>query len=176
MIKHDNFKEIYLSLKMGSTVTFFNAGVARIITPKEIQAGLISNENALALFKMFGVDNAKFCQVFEGYSGSEAKDETVNTFQMLNKNILTNFIKSGIGHGYHMVHKTGKDIHHFPIDRNFLEKASQPMSCEVRYPVGVAKRIDINVETPVFQFKFNIRNKQGGIYPSHIMADYKIKH
>ena len=36
----------------------------------------------------------------------------------------------------------------------------------------MAKRIDVYIETEEMIFKFNIRHKQGGIYPSHIMCDF----
>jgi len=40
---------------------------------------------------------------------------------------------------------------------------------------GKGKRIDIEFSNQYFDFKLNIRNKQGGIYPSHMMLDYKTK-
>ena len=36
-----------------------------------------------------------------------------------------------------------------------------------------SKRIDIEIITKSLIFNINIRNKQGGIYPSHIMCDFK---
>ena len=38
---------------------------------------------------------------------------------------------------------------------------------------GKGKRIDMTFKNPYFEFKLNIRNKQGGLYPSHLMLDYK---
>ena len=47
----------------------------------------------------------------------------------------------------------------------------------VKYPApGTAKRVDVMIDTPKFDFKLNFRNKQGGIMPSHIMCDYQIVH
>ena len=40
---------------------------------------------------------------------------------------------------------------------------------------GVAKRLDIHCESSNYKFMFNLRNKQSGLYPSHIMCDYKKK-
>ena len=37
---------------------------------------------------------------------------------------------------------------------------------------GKGKRIDIEFENRYYFFSMNIRNKQSGIYPSHIMLDY----
>ena len=40
---------------------------------------------------------------------------------------------------------------------------------------GTGKRLDIHCESSEYRFMFNLRNKQGGKYPSHIMCDYKKK-
>jgi len=40
---------------------------------------------------------------------------------------------------------------------------------------GNGKRVDIEFANDYFDFKVNIRNKQSGLYPSHIMCDYKSK-
>jgi hypothetical protein len=63
------------------------------------------------------------------------------------------------------------------MDKATAAKAVKPKSVKVRYPAtGTAKRIDILIETDLFEFKVNIRNKQGGVAPSHIMCDYSTKH
>ena len=41
--------------------------------------------------------------------------------------------------------------------------------------LGNGKRIDMEFSNAYFDFKLNIRNKQGGLYPSHLMLDYKSK-
>ena len=40
---------------------------------------------------------------------------------------------------------------------------------------GKGKRVDIEFSNQYYDFKVNIRNKQGGKYPSHIMMDYNSK-
>ena len=58
-----------------------------------------------------------------------------------------------------------------------LKKAARVETVKVMYPKsGQAKRIDVQIMTPMYEFKVNIRNKQGGLYPSHIMCDYKYRH
>ena len=37
----------------------------------------------------------------------------------------------------------------------------------------MGKRIDMTFKNSFFEYKLNIRNKQGGKYPSHLMMDYK---
>ena len=170
-------RDIFLSLKLGGTVTFFNAGVSTILNQREMQTGMVSNRQGIAVLDLFGIDNVKFCKVFNNYGkGLPVEITTENTFSKINISKLKKFIMSGIGYGYHLVHKERNTIHHMNISESDLSKFSTPSSCMVRYPIGEAKRIDIFVETPKFSLKFNIRNKQGGLYPSHIMSDYKTKH
>jgi hypothetical protein len=91
---------------------------------------------------------------------------------------LERFIRTVIGHGYALVHEhNDHSIDYYEITPKFLDKASNVISnITVLYPKGgSAKRVDIKVETDIFKLNFNIRNKQGGILPSHIMCDYKIK-
>ena len=167
-------KPIYLSLKYGATVTFFNIGVSTILKPTEINHGMISDLNGVSLLNMFGIDNMKFCRVFTEHGSKNGSEEVVDVTGKINRQALTTFIMSGVGYGYHLVHKVGSQIHHFEMTKGKLQKACTPNQVTVRYPYGTAKRVDVTVTTPVFQLKINIRNKQGGLYPTHVMADYKI--
>ena len=85
-----------------------------------------------------------------------------------------------VGYGYFLIHANNvntDDIESFYISEADVRKYVTPSSVVVQYPTGgSAKRIDVKIETPKFTFKVNIRNKQGGIFPSHIMCDYKVKH
>ena len=38
---------------------------------------------------------------------------------------------------------------------------------------SVNERIDVEIKTKDMVYTFNLRNKQGGIYPSHLMCDFK---
>ena len=66
------------------------------------------------------------------------------------------------------------------MTESFLTEASTITSPEltIYYPVGgSAKRIDIKLETKMYELNFNIRSKAAGVtYPTHIMCDYKFKH
>jgi len=71
-------------------------------------------------------------------------------------------------------------VHLFVMTEKFLQEASTITSSNltILYPVGgSAKRIDIKLETKLYELNFNIRSKAAGItYPTHIMCDYKFKH
>ena len=60
----DNNPKIYLSLKLGSTTTFFNVGIKTKLTKKEINEGIIKNRDGIKLLDLFGIDNKRFCTIF----------------------------------------------------------------------------------------------------------------
>jgi hypothetical protein len=67
----------------------------------------------------------------------------------------------------------------FDMTESFLEQASNiTTNLTIEYPVGgSAKRIDIKLETKLYELNFNIRSKAAGVtFPTHIMCDYKFKH
>lgn len=168
-------RRIYLSLKLGPTVSFFNVGVGKKLIGKEIFNGKIENEEGKKILKFFGIDEKKFIDVFQGKNKVMKPD---NTFSQVNKGRLTAFIKSGIGHGYHLVHFLNNKIVHFEMTKKMLEQSSKPLSLDIVYggAGGESKRVDMIVETPEFKLKFNLRNKTGGMNPNSMVADYKKKH
>lgn len=168
----------YLSAKFGGTVTFFNAGVRTIFTDADFAANKITNRDAKKLLAMFGIDEQRFLDTFNKYDPSTSKKrgqkDVVDAAGKANKKALQRLLITGIGMGYWMVHRKGKKVEFYEMTRDRMRKASRIQSIKILYPEpGDAKRIDIEVKTPLYIFKFNIRNKQGGIAPSHIMCDYK---
>lgn len=180
-------KKISLSLKYGSTVTFFNSGVGKIFNAEDFKKGDFSNSPiAQELFDLFGIDSTRFRNVFLNYKapdplakkGKSEKEEETIVLTQAQKQKLERFIRTVIGHGYVLVHEhSDHSIDYYEMTPKFLDKAANIISnITILYPKGgSAKRIDIKVETDIFHLNFNIRNKQGGILPSHIMCDYKIK-
>ena len=65
-VEVDN-RPIYFSLKSTGTVTFFNSGVMKVLKEVEIKKGQITNRNGLALLKLLGLNQSKFCDVFNTY-------------------------------------------------------------------------------------------------------------
>lgn len=173
----------YLSLKLGSTITLFNVGVKKYLTERDIENGKITNKQGKALLDLFGIDEDRYIQTFADYDPRQKIKNTgdvVNVISRINTRKLENFLATGIGYGYYFVHaknaKPGAPIHYAYMDRTTASNSIKVLSAQVKYPTpGSAKRIDIFIETPMFYFKINIRNKQGGISPSHIMCDYKFK-
>ena len=171
-------KPVYLSLKATGTVTFFNAGVTKFLVAEEMKKfKTIKNPQGLALLKMLGLSPVSLAQVFNSYGG-KMKRKKENVFGKMDKARFIKFLKSGIGYGFHYVHaKKPNEIHHFEMTKSFMEKLAKPTSAIAYYggKTSAGKRVDIDIDTPNITLKINIRNKQGGVYPSHIMCDYIFK-
>jgi hypothetical protein len=163
----------YLSAKFGNTLTFFNSGITKILPASEIKAGKITNSDGVALLDTFGIDNKTFCKVFNDYPDADfSKVNGASTKYSIPK--MKNLIKSGIGDGYYMVKAGGKSSQFEHIDSEYTNTASD-VSAPIIYYGGIGgngKRVDVTFESPLYKFKINIRNKQGGLYPTHIMCDY----
>ena len=170
--------EIYLSLKTGGTVTFFNSGIKTVLTSTEIKSGLIKNENGLKILDMFNINNAVFCDIFNGKLKEGYSENIWSTMSAKQKANLKTFLKSGIGHGYTIVHKLNSGIKVYEIDETYMNEAATPSSCTIYYggKTGTGKRIDMEVETKHYILKLNIRDTQGGDgYPTRMMCDYSYK-
>lgn len=164
----------YLSAKYGGTVTFFNAGVTKIFPEKEIKSGEIKNEEGKALLATLGIDNESFCAVFNYYAKGKP-GKFIPQHPEADKAKLQKLISSGIGKGYYYI-QAGKGAHQFfEVDNKYNRAASKIVGdVDVYYGGmdGKGKRVDVVFESEKYRFKVNIRNKQGGIYPTHIMCDY----
>ena len=172
-------KAYFLSLKFGGTVTFFNAGVGRIFTADQFEKGKIDNKDAKRILDIFGIDENKFIEIFTKYDKKTAKragrKQLVNATRQTNMRALLQLLVTGIGYGYWMVHEKGKKgVEFYEMTRRRMMDSAKVKRVTILYPKpGEAKRLDIEVITKLYIFKINIRNKQGGLYPSHIMCDYK---
>lgn len=189
-------REMYLSLKTSSTVTFANAGLSTLI-PVDLYSKkmgkndkkhpIITDPVVEELFKTFGIDPEKFRQIFTNYNPKDddggtkreksSKEEVSTRLTNAKKEKLENLIKSGIGYDYYLIHDHGKNnITFSKVDKKYMDSAATVTSSNITllYPTkGTAKRLDMVVQTQKYTLTFNIRNKQGGIYPTHLMMDYK---
>ena len=177
-VETDGNKKVYLSLKATGTVTFFNAGVTKVLIADEMKKfGTIKNPQGRALLKMLGLSPEKLANVFNSYGGQMKRSQETVTSKMDKQKFIA-FLKSGIGYGYHYVHaKKPTEIHHFKMTKAFMNKLANPQTAVAYYggKTSTGKRVDLEIDTPNIMLKINIRNKQGGVYPSHIMCDYIFK-
>jgi hypothetical protein len=174
----DGKKEIYLSLKTGGTVTFFNSGIKTVLSPAEIKTGKITNKDGLKILNMFNINDALFCDIYNGNLKKGYVEDVWKTMSASQKSQLKNFLISGIGHGYTIVHKLTGKTEVYEIDKTYMTEAATPKSCNVYYggKSGTGKRIDMEIETGHYILKLNIRDTQGGDgYPTRMMCDYSYK-
>ena len=171
---HKNKDIIYFSLKHGNLVSFFNVGIAKILSKNEIQAGQIENKDGLALLQLFNIDQEKFCKVF-----TDGHSERIDVTHKVNKSKLEDFIQSGIGYGYHMIHKKPSSIISFAVDKKYAQKSSKIEKVVVYYggKTGTAKRMHIEITTSQYYLSVMIRSTDGNSLgmPTHITCEYKYK-
>ena len=192
---------INLSLKSGTTVSFCNAGVSKLFPASsfakyledkrngklEYHGGSANGMSGNDFLQFFGINPIKFADVFVQYRNdkeskktkSAKKDEEDITQLIASNPNFYNFVCSVIGYNYILIHELGPDIHCYDLKTqedldNFIGRLEY---AKVLYPInGEAKRVDIIVKFSNIVIKFNIRNKQSGIFPSHLMSDYTILH
>jgi len=171
---------VFLSLKYGSTLTFINSGVGRIFTPDDYKKYFEGYTNPIGkeIFRMFGIDPITYAKVFNDYP-HKTKMPTVDVTNKCDKAAIQDLLQYAIGYGYWMVHGgTSGGVKMYEMDQAYMKKASRITgSVKLMYggSQGKGKRLDIHLESSVYKFMFNLRNKQSGLYPSHIMCDYKKK-
>lgn len=175
-----NKKEVYLSLKYGNTLTFINSGVGKIFTPDDYKKSFVGYSNPIGkeIFRMFGIDPIMYAKVFNEYP-HKGKMPTVDVTSKCDKAAIQDLLQYAIGYGYWMVHGgTSGGVKMYEMDQAYMKKAATISgSVKLMYggSQGKGKRLDIHLESSVYKFMFNLRNKQSGLYPSHIMCDYKKK-
>ena len=171
-------KEVYLSLKFGDTLTFINSGVGRIFAVNDYKKNFDNYRDPIGreIFKMFAIDKVEFANIFNNYG--KYKGKKVDVTGKCNKRSIENLLQYAIGYGYWMVHAKGNKLDMFEVTESYMKKSAKLTGRVVLHYGGArgsGKRLDIHCESSNYKFMFNLRNKQSGLYPSHIMCDYKKK-
>jgi hypothetical protein len=172
--------KVYLSLKHGNTLTFINSGVKQIFLESDYKKEFegYNNPVGLAIFEAFGIDPKLFAKTFNDYPTFPDGNMPRVVPDKWDRDAIKNLLEYAIGYGYWMVHGDGNKVTYYEMDRYFMEKAANITGgIEIMYggSMGRGKRVDIHMESSEYKFMWNLRNKQGGQYPSHIMCDYKKK-
>ena len=172
---------IYLSLKYGASVTFCNSGIKTLFDKKFFDGE--SNKKTDLFCDLFCLDPDKIREVFNNYNPGNGKrtrsqkDYVDITKELANNTKFINLLKSVIGYGFILVHKNNKghiEYYDLRTERDLDSYIGKIKKAEILYPSdGKAKRIDIVVTIDKLEIKFNIRSKDGGLLPTHLMADYK---
>ena len=178
-LRHANNKPTYLSLKYGDTLTFINSGVAKEhFLENDMKTGKVSMKSGQQILKAFGVNNQKFCKVFNDYGdGKQVDPHEVKV--KLDKTTLKKLLETAIGANYWMVHLEKNGSMYFwqitKAKNNAYSNVDGNGTLFYGGKQGRGKRIDLEFSNQYFDFQMNIRNKQSGLYPSHIMLDYTSK-
>lgn len=170
---------VYLSLKFQSTLAFANIGIQSIFTENSMKDYNL-NDTAKNIIEVFGIDENKFCDTFNNYphSGkiSGYEQDVTNT---CNKNAMNKLLRQMMGYGYVMVHGKGVGkVDIYEVDDAYLNKSTNVMGKITAYyggTTGTGKKVIVDCSSSLYNFQFNFRNKEGKVYPSHIMCDYKKK-
>jgi len=170
----DNNPPIFLSLKLGGTTTFFNVGLKTKLTKDEINSGMIKNKDGKKLLDLFGIDNKRFCTIFN----DKVKTQSGVVNGRPDASGLNYLLQSGIGFGYHVIHQMSGKVLSKQMDASAMKKAAKVGGVKIYYggKGGKGKRIDMEMESDSYIFKLNIRDTQGTDgYPTRMMCDFKTK-
>lgn len=173
-IHTENKEPIYLSLKYGSSTTFFNVGIKKLFITEEIKKCSIENVQGLKLLQIFGIDSKKFCDVFNGTQHVEFVDRKPK----YQKESIEKLLRTGIGYNYTTVHRKGKNIEHKVMTKCTLDESCKISNVVIFYggKTGKGKRIDIHFESNDYMFCINIRDTAGKDgYPNRMMCNFKSK-
>lgn len=179
-----NIGNVYLSLKYDKQISLTNTGLIRIIP----RSWYNSNDELSKCGKQFlntlGIDEVKFKGVFAGKENTnkntrvrKATYENIDvTSKVLKNNNFIDFIKSGIGYGYIMVHKYKNN----KINITDIRKKEQLddlvkdiKKVEVCYPID-AKRVEIHIEMSHAMIICVLRATDGRLEPNKFLMNYII--
>ena len=170
-LQKDDGSKIYLSLKFETTTTFFNVGIRTKLRQEEIDKGLIKDRDGKKLLDLFGIDNKRFCTIFNDKVKTNGGKVTTRP----NAAAMKVLLESGIGYGYHVIHKMRGNVLSKKMDEAAMKNAAKVGTCTVHYggKTGKGKRIDMEMSSPYYKFKLNIRDTQGKDgYPTRMMCDF----
>ena len=180
-VTHANGTKSYLSAKYGPTLTFMNSGSKGVVTDTQIMTYKITSDIAKNLFRIFGIDEDVFCDVFNNYGKKSQTNKSLKksgATKAADKVAIKKFTQTAIGSDYWMVHghETGKvDMYKVTNDAVLGNYSTVTSDVVLRYggQSGNAKRINVEYSSANFDFTFNIRSKGGTVFPTNIMLDYK---
>ena len=187
-VEGDNSGKVYISAKTSGTTALVNLGVRTNYFPiKDIKAGNIKKADGQALLNTFGLDEAKFCRVFNDFDAGTPYSENDTPGNKFDHDMLTALIKGSLGYGFHYVHRDKGKILHMKMTEDFLNQSCVPNKSGISIEYGGtgdgAKRVNIVMDTSTLHLQFNIRNTSSSgtkedlkrIYPTHLQAGYRFK-
>lgn len=190
-IRTEDGQEYNISLKASEKVSFINTGIRELFPEKifkeysktgEFIPGSKNGVDGQDILNMLGVDGNMMAEVFNKYSKpskriKSQKDE-VDVLNIVKSGCFMDFMNTVVGCGYILVHKIKNKVHIYDLrtKKDMLNFIGKLQTAKVLYPNdGNAKRVDVIIETTGLKLDFEIRAKDGGIYPNQLLCSYEIK-
>lgn len=182
IIKKKSGDDLYFSLKFksqaSSAISFFNIGIKKYLKENEIKEFKIKDENGRAILNFFGIDEKRFCAIFNGFANKNIpidpkykKQEVVDS--KADKSKIQMLLRSGIGQGYYVIYQIGNSYEVENIDKKYLDSITKIKAVKILYPeIGKSKYLQIRIDTTKYKFNIHIRNVLGGIYPTTMNCYY----
>lgn len=194
-----NQDPLYLSLKYSRTFTLINTGLSTLFPDSMFEAAIdLGNDISLyddipitiegeALLNMFGIDKNRFISVYANYDESLVKKldyDCIDVTFKCNKEMIGTFVKSAIGHGYIIVHKSETVVPKIDFtDLRTEDNVCKYLGCStnfipnkvvVEYPSDNSKkRVNVRVTYRNKTLLFVLRNKSGKVYPLALFLEIK---
>lgn len=163
--KNNSIKRYYISNKTSKTTTFVNVGIG---SPSE------NNEKLKSICNWLEIDYKKAIDGFKSYNKDEDFIlEPIEFYQYDNNKKIEDFLLTAIGWGY--IYMSPENVFDMNYDKAKL-LSSNPREFKIKLPGYNRKRLDVEFTTDGLEFvKINVRNKAGGLWPTHLMCDYRLK-
>ena len=167
--------ETYISAKFGDTVSFLNLGIKQWFPEKDIVDGEIREQGGKDLLKLLAIDHQKFCDSFNDYKKGITKKTNIKVpvTAKINNPALINLVKSTVGYGYIMVHKTKSGVTVKKMNQATMDRYLKIDKVDIQYPTkGSSKLVKAKVKLVGLDIDFVIRATNGSVYPTHMVANY----
>lgn len=166
-----------LSLKYGSMISYINRGIADYIATSDYKTRKLSKPAGQKLFEVLGLDTPELTHLYfdifakyNDYKNNNASKTQIIEIKKFDKKGIFNIVQNAIGTGYIKIHQIGASYDIETIDDRYLAQYKNPTAIYAKFTYG-AKRVDLSIEFGNKRLKVVLRNKQGGLYPSHIFVD-----
>lgn len=170
-----------ISVKYGPMISYINRGAGDFFEKIDHKNREITKPAGINLFKALGLaedDEARelYFDIFNNFKEAKESGNSGTKFITMSgfdKTMLANIAANAIGYGYILVHEnpTG-NFRIEKIDKAYLNNYKNVNKVVGKFKFGI-KRVDFLVYYGQKKLAIVIRNKQGGVYPSHVMVDWK---
>jgi len=172
-------KVVYLSLKRGETVAYFNAGLANVLNERDTKDFKFS-ATAKQFMSHLGLDPLLVQRTLTPRGRPPMKPIASIKDAKVNKRMIQELLRSAVGYGFHMVHlfdKRGGFIKHFNVTEAYARDAgaiNTPVQIDYGGIRGYSRMIRISFGTKKYRkVELYIRNKQNArMFPTDFVSNF----